>query len=137
MKLILIFFLAFYSMSLTGCAPSKYNLAALAGINVRDLEKARAEGVKQTFDISQKDAFERTIGILREEKLTVFQSDRKKGYIVAMGFKEQVDTTRVGIFFEEISDNSTEITLSTLSGTALPKAKKIIFGGLSSSNAQK
>jgi hypothetical protein len=114
-----------------GCSTSKYNLASLAGLNVRDLEKAKEQGVERTFNFDLDTAFNETLKVLNSEGLTIYQSNLKKGYIVAMGFKEQVDTTRIGIFFEAGSENSTKIILSSLSSTALVKAEKIIFGGLS------
>ena len=131
MKNLLFLSIALFLLVSAGFASSKYNLPALAGLNIRDLESAKDHGAARTFDMSRDDAFEKTIGILENERLTVFRSSKKKGYIVAMGFKEQVDTTRVGIFFEAISEASTKVTLSSLSSTALPKAEKIIFGGLS------
>jgi hypothetical protein len=47
-----------------------------------------------------------------------------------MGFHKQTDTTRVGVFFNSLSGNETQITLSSLSDTALAKGAAIIFGGL-------
>ncbi|MFH1665323.1 MAG: hypothetical protein ABIA77_04155, partial [Candidatus Omnitrophota bacterium] len=68
--------------------------------------------------------------IAKENKLTVYQSDKKAGYIVIMGFDKQVDTTRVGIFFDKVNDSRTKITLSSLSRSALSKASSIFFEGL-------
>lgn len=118
-------------LSSPGCASSKFNLSSLAGMNIADLEAAKSEGTSKTFDMTADIAFNETLKILKTEKLTVFRSSQKKGYIIAMGFNEQVDTTRVGIFFETVSETRTKITLSCLSSLALPKAEKIIFSGLS------
>ena len=126
--------LALSLITIAGCSSSKYNLASLAGTNMRDLESAKDQGAARTFDMSQNNAFEETLTVLNNNKLTVFQADPTKGYIVAMGINEQVNTTRIGIFFESVSTTKTKITLSSLSSLALAKAKKIIFGGLSSSN---
>jgi hypothetical protein len=130
MKNTIILCLILSALSVSGCSSSKYNLASLAGTNIRDLEAHKDSGITRTFNIPREEAFDKTIAILGNSGLTVFQQNRKKGYIVVMGFKEQVDTTRVGIFFEPVSETSTKITLSSLSGTVLPKAEKIIFGGL-------
>lgn len=115
----------------SGCSGAKYNLTSLAGANIRDLEAAKSSGISRTFNMEISECFQKTMSVLKNENLTVFLSSEKRGYIVAMGLYEQVDTTRIGIFFEKLSDNSTKITLSSLSQTALPKAEKIIFGGLS------
>ena len=119
------------ALFVSGCASSKYNLASLAGTNIRDLEAHKDSGITRTFNIPREEAFDKTIVIIKNAGLTVFQNNRKKGYIVAMGFKEQVDTTRVGIFFEPVSETETKITLSSLSSLVLSKAEKIIFGELS------
>jgi hypothetical protein len=131
MKNIIFLVLACSIFVSTGCSSSKYNLPSLAGLNIKDLEAVKDKGSAKTFNLSKDTAFSETINVLENEGLTVFQSSEKKGYIVAMGFKEQVDTTRVGIFFESVSDKKTKVTLSCLSSLALPKAEKIIFGGLS------
>ena len=67
---------------------------------------------------------------LENNGLKLHQVNEGKMYIVAMGFEKQVDTTRVGIFFEAEGDNKTRITLSSLSKNALSKAEKIVFDDL-------
>ena len=131
MKNLLALALSLCILTSAGCSGTKYNLASLAGLNVRDLEAAKDTGISKTFKMSHSEAFKNTVEILKTEKLTIFLSSEKRGYIVAMGFKEQVDTTRVGIFFDPVSETETKVTLSCLSSLALPKAEKIIFTGLS------
>ncbi len=115
---------------LGGCAHYSTDFKALIGTNVRDLEKARADGKKKTFPIPCDTAFDKVTAILENKGLTIFQTNRKKGYIIAMGFPKQTDTTRVGIFFEALPEGGTKITLSSLSSTALAKAVTLVFGGL-------
>ncbi|HPN73388.1 MAG TPA: hypothetical protein PKZ41_05260 [Candidatus Omnitrophota bacterium] len=131
MKNLILLSAALLFLTAPGCASSKFNLASLAGMNISDLEAAKSSGPSKTFAMTAEKAFDETLTVLRNEKLTVFRSSRKKGYIVAMGFTEQVDTTRVGIFFDTEQDGKTRVTLSCLSSLALPKAEKIIFAGLS------
>ena len=121
---------AFLLSTITGCANPNYNIASLAGLNIRDLEKARSKGSSKTFDCSYDVAFDKVIEILKSNKLLVFRENKKQKYIVAIGFYRQTNTTRVGIFFEPVSDNSTNVTLSSLSSTALAKAEVIIFDEL-------
>jgi hypothetical protein len=113
-----------------GCAHYSTDLNAFFGTGVRDLEKARAEGKEKVFPCSYDAAFEKVTEIMKKNKLTIYQSNKKEKYIVAMGFQKQIDTTRVGIFFEPVSDKETRITLSSLSSLALSKAEAIIFGDL-------
>ncbi|MGB2599609.1 MAG: hypothetical protein WBB86_08760 [Candidatus Omnitrophota bacterium] len=118
------------SLLLSGCAHYSTDVGAFMGIGIQDLEKARKDGKVETFPIPFSVAFDEVTKILKDAKLTIYESSKKKGYIVAMGFHKQINTTRVGIFFESISENRTRITLSSLSSTALEEADAAVFGGL-------
>ncbi|MEA3490128.1 MAG: hypothetical protein U9R44_07315 [Candidatus Omnitrophota bacterium] len=113
-----------------GCASGSFNLRSLAGINIADLEKARDKGKIKTVSLPYDTAFDKVLEILEKNKLTAFRKNRRKGYIIAIGFPKQETTTRVGIFFARLDDKNTEITLSSLSSTCLSKAENIIFGEL-------
>ena len=130
MKIRIIFYAFLFFCLLTGCAAGSFNLQSLSGVNIKDLALARAQGREETFPLSYKAAFARVENILKKNNLTVFRSNEEKRYIVTIGFRKQVDTTRVGIFFDPAGENSTKITLSCLSLTALEKANNIIFGQL-------
>jgi hypothetical protein len=111
-----------------GCA--SFNFQSLAGINISDLEQARADGKVKVVPLPYDAAFDKVMDIVKKNGLTAFRYNKKRGFIVAIGFPKQETTTRVGIFFEPVDENSTKITLSSLSNTALAKAQSIIFGGL-------
>ena len=64
------------------------------------------------------------------QKYLIFQKDEIKGYIILMGVPGYVDTTEVGIFFVEISDNEVRIELSSLSTNAKRAVAKTLFKGL-------
>jgi hypothetical protein len=121
-------FLISISLLTAGCGSPKYNLAALAGVNIRDLEAVRSEGVTRTLNLSYEDTYNKILEIAKKQKLTVYQSDLNKGYIILIGFPKQETTTRIGVFFTSISDDRTEITLSSLSSTCLITAEPIILG---------
>jgi starvation-inducible outer membrane lipoprotein len=127
---ILISLIVLTAFLLTGCATCSSDLGTFFGMGVKDLEKAKADGKSKTFPLSYDTAFSKVTEILKSNKLAIYQSNRKKGYIVAMGFHKQTNTTRVGIFFASIAENETQITLSSLSDTALAKGTAIIFGEL-------
>ena len=113
-----------------GCANFYSDIGGVTGLSIRDLENAKATGKEKVFALSYDAAYDKMIGILKTNGLTVYQSDRKEGYIVAMGFPKQTGTTRVGIFLEALGDNKTNVTLSSLSTSALIKAENMIFGGI-------
>lgn len=135
-------FIITLSFSLGGCVswfptPSeiaegttKYNPWSLVGINTKDLRSDQAFKKEQLFPLPYDAAFDRVVLTLKQQNLIIYEKDKWGKYIIAMGFKKQVDTTRVGIFFKSVDTNQTKITLSALSLTTLDKASVIIFKGL-------
>ncbi len=116
---------------LSGCSGLMPDLEAFGGMGVKDLERAKSDGVSKTFDLSTADVFDKTLSVLEKNKLTVYQSNKRKGYIVFMGIEKQTDTTRVGVFFRSVNTNKTKVTISSLSSSARTKGELIIFKGLS------
>jgi len=125
-----VIFLLGLILFLNGCV-SYPTFSGVFGMEVQDLEKAKENGRTKLVALSYDASFDKVLNILKDNKLTTLQVNRKKGYIVAIKFPKQTDTTRVGIFFESKENGSTLITLSSLSTTALDKAESIIFPGLS------
>ncbi|MFH1847211.1 MAG: hypothetical protein ABH869_06640 [Candidatus Omnitrophota bacterium] len=130
----LIFTLSLSAIFSTGCAKTnfnlpEFNLASIAGINISDLEKAKESGIEKVFQRPYEIVFDEIQKIVKSKSLHIYQSNKRKKYIIAMGVPKQVNTTRIGIFFESLPDNKTKVTLSSLSTSALLKAKELIFGG--------
>ena len=117
------------SSFLAGCS-SNYNLASFGGVNISDLEAAKPQGKSRLFNAPYDYLYDRVLQIVKNNKLYIFRESKPKGYIVVMDFKKQVNTTRVGIFFDSVNESTTRITITTLSPTAIPKATGIIFGEL-------
>jgi len=113
-----------------GCASYPTTFLDIFGVSREDLEKAREDGIKKEFSLSYDETFDKVTRILKANNLTIYQSSRRKGYIVAMNFPKQTNTTRVGIFFESVNKDKTSITLSSLSSTALAKTEEIVMGGM-------
>ena len=111
----------------SGCSTINCDLGGIGGTNMQDLERARSEGISQISDVSLNEAFDNTSAILREKDLVIYQSNKKKGYIVFMGLAKQNNTTRVGVFFESLESNRTKTTISSLSPSALKQAESILF----------
>ena len=130
MKSLYIILALVIALPLTGCAKGAFNLQSLAGINISDLEAARADGRTKTFSMSYDDAYAKVLAVLKEQELEVFRANKNGKYIVAIGFSKQETTTRVGIFFDPVSDSETSITLSSLSSSCLAKAEGMIFSNL-------
>ena len=116
--------------SLTGCASYSVTMRDIFGISRADLEKARKTGFKKDIPVPMNEAFDKVTQIANNDKLVIYQETWDKKYMVLMGFPRQTDTTRVGIFFDKIDDKSTAITISSMSSTALARAKEMILDKL-------
>jgi len=112
----------------SGCSHFHLNFRDFLGDSIKDLKRARSTGKVQIFDGSYSEVFSKITTKLEKKSIKIYLSNEKEGYIITMGFTKQVNTTRVGIFFEDEEDNKIKVTLSSLSEGALVKAEKIIFG---------
>jgi len=68
--------------------------------------------------------------VTKKQHWVIFQKDEIKGFMVVMGVKGCVNTTEIGVFFDELSDNQTRIEVTSLSTNAKRKVAKGLFHGL-------
>lgn len=102
----------------------------LWGSSTRALEKARDKAITKTYDKPYWDCVRSAIGVVGKRQWVIFKKDEIKGYMVVMGVKGCVNTTEIGIFFDELSDKQTRIEVSSLSTNAKRKVAKSLFHGL-------
>ena len=102
----------------------------LWGSSTRALERARDNAMTKTYDKPYWDCVHDAITVVRQKKWVIFKKDEIKGYMVLMGIKGAVNTTEVGVFFDELSDSQTRIEISSLSTNAKRKVAKALFHGL-------
>ena len=100
------------------------------GSSTRALEQARDRAITKTYDKSYWDCMRSATAVVAKKHWVMFKKDEIKGYMVVMGVKGCVDTTEIGIFFEELSDHQTRIEISSLSTNAKRKVAKGLFHGL-------
>jgi hypothetical protein len=60
----------------------------------------------------------------------IFLKDSRQKHIVVIGIAGNVDTTEVGIFFEEAGPSAVKIEISSLSSTAKRRVAKAVFEAL-------
>ncbi|MDD3088892.1 MAG: hypothetical protein PHT95_02980 [Candidatus Omnitrophica bacterium] len=130
---VLICYMAVHS---AGCASLKEAGEDIIGIGMADLVRAKENGVSKVVPLGYDAAFEGVRKIAEKKYLYIAREDRKQGFIVLMNFPKQVDTTRIGVFFEPVSDSSTKVTLSSLSSTALKKARVMVLEELAGQPSQ-
>ena len=102
----------------------------LWGSSTRALEQARDKAITKTYNKSYWDCVRSAIDVMNKKKWVIFKKDEIKGYMVVMGIPGSVNTTEIGIFFDELSDNQTRIEISSLSTNAKRKVAKNLFHGL-------
>jgi hypothetical protein len=101
------------------------------GSSTRALEKARDNAITKTYDKSYWDCVRSAIAVVEKKyHWVIFKKDEIKGYMVVMGVKGCVDTTEIGVFFDELSDTQTRIEITSLSTNAKRKVAKGLFHGL-------
>jgi len=100
------------------------------GSSTRALEQARDRAITRTYSKSYWDCIRSTIAVIKKNHWVIFKKDEVKGYMVIMGLKGAVNTTEIGLFFDELSDHQTEIEISSLSTNAKRKVARALFHGL-------
>jgi|GEM_PF-513414 len=99
------------------------------GSTTRVLEQARSNAITKTYDRNYWDCFKAAQAVARK-KYVIFQKDEVRGIMVIMGIPGSVDTTEVGVFFVELSDQQTRIELASLSTNAKRLLSKGLFHGM-------
>jgi len=100
------------------------------GSSTRALEQARDKALTKTYDKPYWDCVRSTIAVVGKRKWVIFKKDEVNGYLVIMGVKGCVNSTEIGIFFDEISDTQTRIEVASLSTNAKRKVARALFHGL-------
>ena len=103
----------------------------LWGSSTRALEAARDKAITKVYDKSYWDCVRSSIAVAdKKQHWVIFKKDEIKGYMVVMGVHGCVNTTEIGIFFDELSDTQTRIEVVSLSTNAKRKVSKALFHGL-------
>lgn len=134
-KLFYIVILLVYTYILTGCVSYPDSIGDIMATSHSDLDKPRDTDIAVTFNASKESLFDQVITIMKDNKLIAYQKDKRKDFIIAMGFPKQTNTTQVGIYFKSDKEGVTRVTLTSLSATCLKKAEAIIMMRLKSNNS--
>jgi len=123
------------SICICGCAWTVDLPRAFWGSSVRVLSDYRSEAETQSFSCSRAECFDAVLAMtgpydsaeMDEEGLILFAKDPKKRYMVVMSVPEAVNTTEVGIFFDETSNGVTQVDISSLSSRAKATVAGMVF----------
>ena len=112
---------------ISGCATNSNIIGSIMGTNIEDLRASISNGTAKTYNLSYSDIYNKMLQVTDDEGLKVYQSSFQDGYIIVINLPKQIDTTRIGIFFDNTTDSKTTVTLTSLSPTALSQAEEIFF----------
>ena len=126
-----VFAVVILSLTLAGCASVAEVGKTFWGSSIREMEKRRVDAITRTYPKGYWECMEAVLKAVEENHYLIFQKDEVRGHVVVMGIPGYINTTEVGIFFVEISDNEVRIELSSLSTNAKRTAAEIIFPELS------
>ncbi len=125
-----VFAVVILSLALAGCAFVGEAGRTLWGSSIREMEKRRVDAITRTYHKGYWECMEAVLKVIEEDHYLIFQKDEVRGHVVVMGIPGYINTTEVGIFFVEISDNEVRIELSSLSTNAKRAVAKALFKGL-------
>ena len=126
-----LFFIFLFTIFTSGCAGLKETAKGIAGVSTKVLEEGRANAIKKTFNFDYLAAYAKTLGILKNEKVGsyIYAQDIKK-HMIAIYVSEQ-DTTPVGVFFQKVDANNTDVQVSSPSTYAKEMISTRLFAALS------
>ena len=125
-----VFAIVILCLALAGCASVTEVGKTFWGSSIREMEKRRVDAITRTYHKGYWECMEAVLKVIEENHYLIFQKDEVRGYVVVMGIPGYINTTEVGIFFVEISDNEVRIELSSLSTNAKRAVAKALFKGL-------
>ncbi len=100
------------------------------GSSTRPLEEARNKAITKTYNKPYWDCVRSAIAVVGKKHWVIFKKDEIKGYMVVMGVHGCVNTTEIGIFFDQLSVNQIRVEVSSLSTNAKRKVAQGLFHGL-------
>lgn len=119
-----------------GCSQVAETGKSIWGSSTAALEQARVNALRRTYVCALDECFDAVLSLANNEEalkpqteklFDVFLKDRRKAHIVVMGIAGNVDTTEVGIFFDDMGQDTIRIEISSSSSSAKAKAARAVF----------
>lgn len=126
MKRIAVIMLA--AAAVAGCAGIREGVKGLAGISTRQVEDTLGTASRESFDAEWRWLYAHSETVLREGGSYVYSKDPAKKLIAI--YVSEIDTTPVGIFFEEQPSGGTLVAVSSPSVSARERVAQGLFSGL-------
>ena len=116
---------------LAGCSTLGEVPANIAGVSIRNLEKARVDSIYQVYPCDLSACFSAVLEVAEKNQYYIFSKNEDKGVIVLMNVPGYVDTTEVGVFFSpELKGQGVRVELSSRSTPVKRDVAKVLFSEL-------
>lgn len=120
--------IAFCTLIVGGCVTIKEGARVVLGISTKEVEDARPRALKRTFDYDYDICYKETKQVLKDMGSYIYADNKDKKMIAI--YVSYADTTTVGIFFNEIGQNSTQIEVASPSSFTRDTIAPKLFLGL-------
>lgn len=131
MRLFYFILAAVFVFTCCGCAGGPVEFGKqIFGFSTKALEDNRDTGVSKTFDKSFDACYQAVRDALTKMNASVFVEKYHNHLVVALGFEGALDTTEVGIFFDEVTDNKTIIDIVSFNRALQIKVSDEVFAFL-------
>jgi len=117
---------------LSGCSISEIR-RSFTGMMLQDFKQIDKK-YSETFEKDKKTAYDEIMAFAKGQSIGVSRDDFQSGYVTLYGFGEMygacIDTTEVGIFFEEHEAGKTVITIASYNSRLARNVSTIFFNML-------
>lgn len=114
-------------IALDGCAGTITETAkGIIGISTKEIQKSRAEAIKEVFSCGYKACYDRAVEALG--RIGVYIYAKNKDMLAV--YVSETDTTCVGIYFKELDANNTQIEVASASAYAKELISHKLFSAL-------
>lgn len=124
-----------FILTFSGCANLKEAGKGILGISTKEIEQARPEAIKKVFNYEYDLCYNKTLETLNKMGAYIYAKDKAKKMLGI--YISPQDTTVAGIFFKEISVNSTQIEVASPSTYAKELIAHRLFLGLEKTDETK
>jgi len=113
----------------SGCITTRELTKRFLGVSTEDLELRRSTGKKKSFNMDLKTCFAKTQEVIEKIGGYIYEADELIKEMIAF-YRTEKDTTPVGVFFTQTSEDTTEVEVVSPSKFTVMEVSKKIFLGL-------
>lgn len=132
MQKLIIFLLV---LCVAGCAGLEEAVRGFKGVSTKVLEDNRKDALKKDFPLGDETLYYKSQEILKDLGCYIYAKDFQKKLIAV--YVSEADTTAVGLFFQAIDKNRTQVQVASASSFAKEAVAEKFFAALDKSLKEK